>query len=117
MKRPLNDQEIRDMLRYYAHCQSLRDFIDDKVVASKFNYQKIKALTNQLTHELEKQVDILMKAETGGDVSLIVDQFVNASIQADYLFEVALKLELIDEDKKIECASKISNTLKDYGIE
>lgn len=117
MKRALNDQEIRDMLRYYAHCQSLRDFIDEKVVASKFSYQKIKALTNQLTHELEKQVDVLIKVETDGDIGVIVDQFVNASIQADYLFEVALKLELIEEDKKIECATKISNILKDYGIE
>ena len=105
------------MLRYYAHCQSLRDFIDDKVVASKFSYQKIKSLTNQLVAELEKQVDFLMKAETGGDVGLILDQFVNASVQADYLFEIALKLELIEEDKKVECATKISDILKSYGIE
>lgn len=117
MKRPLTDQEVRDMLRYYAHCQSLRDFIDEKVVASKFSYQKIKALTNQLVGELEKQVDVLMKAESSGDTSLILDQFVNASIHADYLFEVALKLELIEEDKKIECATKISDILKSYGIE
>jgi hypothetical protein len=34
MKRLLTDAELRDMIRYYAHCQSLRDFIDDKVVAS-----------------------------------------------------------------------------------
>jgi hypothetical protein len=117
MKRPLTDQEIRDMLRYYAHCQSLRDFIDEKVVASKISYQKIKSLTNQLVIELEKQVDVLMKADSGGDQNVILDQFVNASIHADYLFEVALKLELIEEDKKIECATKISDILKSYGIE
>lgn len=117
IKRVLTDSEVRDMLRYYAHCQSLRDFIDEKVVASGFNYQKIKSITNQLTVELEKQVDVLMKTNSQSDVSLILDQFVNASTQADYLFEVALKLELIEEDKKIECATRMSELLKEYGVE
>lgn len=117
MKRALSEQEIRDMLRYYAHCQSLRDFIDEKVVATKFCYQKIKALTNQLVNELEKQVDVLMNTKSENDNNLVLDQFINASIQADTLFEVALKMELLDEDKKIECATKISDILKEYGIE
>lgn len=117
MKRALTEQEIRDMLRYYAHCQSLRDFIDEKVVSTKFCYQKIKALTNQLVQELEKQVDVLMNTKSDNNNSLVLDQFVNASIQADNLFEVALKMELLDDDKKIECATKISDILKEYGIE
>jgi hypothetical protein len=117
MKRALTDKEIRDMLRYYAHCQSLRDFIDEKVVATKFCYQKIKALTNQLVNELEKQVDVLMNTKSDNDNNLVLDQFVNASIQADNLFEITLKMELLEDDKKIECATKISDILKEYGIE
>ena len=116
MKRALNDQEIRDMIRYYAHCQSLRDFIDEKVVASKFCYQKIKAITNQLVNELEKQVDVLMSTKSENNNSVVLEQFVNASIQADRLFEITLKMELLDYDKKIECATKISDILKEYGI-
>jgi hypothetical protein len=116
MKRALNEQEIRDMLRYYAHCQSLRDFIDVKVVATKFCYQKIKALTNQLVNELEKQVDVLMDVKIEDNTNQVLDQFVNASIQADYLFEVALKMELLEDSKKTECAAKLSNVLKEYGI-
>lgn len=117
IKRSLSDSEVRDMLRYYAHCQSLRDFIDEKVVASGMYFQIIKGLTNQLVDALEKQVDVLLKANPNSDVSILLEQFINASIQADSLFETALKMELLEEDKRIECATKISEILKEYGIE
>lgn len=117
MKRLLNDKEMRDMICYYAKCQSLRDFIDEKVVASNFYFQKIKLITNNLVVELEKQVDILMKAEGGDSQGAVLDQFVNASIQSDYLFDIALKMEILDNDKKIECATKVSEILKSYGVE
>lgn len=117
MKRLLTDAELRDMIRYYAHCQSLRDFIDEKVVASNFYFQKIKQCTNLLVNELEKQVDVLMKVENGDSQGEVLDQFVNASAQADYLFDVALKMEMLDRDTKIECATKLSEILKEYGIE
>lgn len=116
-KRALTDSEVRDMLRYYAHCQSLRDFIDDKVVTSGMYFQIIKGLTNQLVDALEKQVDVLLKANSNQDSAVLLEQFINASIQADSLFEVALKMELMEEDKKIECATKVSDILKSYGIE
>lgn len=117
MKRLLTDNEMRDMICYYAKCQSLRDFIDEKVVATNFHFQKIKQYSNLLVKELEAQVDILMKADGGDDKMDVLDQFINASIQADYLFDVALKLEGIDNDKKIECATRMSDILKEYGIE
>jgi hypothetical protein len=117
MKRLLTDAELRDMIRYYAHCQSLRDFIDDKVVASNFHYHKIRQYTNMLVNELEKQVDVLMKVENGESQGTVLEQFVNASMQGDHLFDIALKMETIDRDKKIECATKISDILKEYGIE
>lgn len=117
IKRALTDPEVRDMLRYFAHCQSLRDFIDDKIVASGIYIQVIKGLTNQLVVALEKQVDIVLKANPNQDSAVLLEQFVNASIQADSLFETALKMELMDEDKKIECATRVAEILKEYGIE
>jgi hypothetical protein len=117
MKRLLTDAELRDMIRYYAHCQSLRDFIDDKVVASNFHYHKIKQYTNMLVNELEKQVDVLMKVENGESQGTVLEQFVNASAMGDYLFDIALKMETIDRDKKIECATRVSEIFKEYGIE
>ena len=117
MKRLLTDSELRDMIRYYAHCQSLRDFIDEKVVASNFHYHKIRQYTNMLVNELEKQVDVLMKVENGESQGTVLEQFINASMQADYLFDIALKLETLDRDKKIECATKVSEIFKSYGVE
>ena len=117
MKRLLTDKEMRDMICYYAKCQSLRDFIDEKVVAKNFHFQKIKQLTSLLIVELEKQVDVIMKAEGGDSKGLVLDQFVNASIHADHLFDVALKLESLDNDTKIECATKVSDIFKSYGVE
>lgn len=117
MKRLLTDAELRDMIRYYAHCQSLRDFIDDKVVATNFHYHKIRQYTNMLVNELEKQVDVLMKVENGESQGTVLEQFINASMQADYLFDIALKLETLDRDKKIECATKVSEIFKSYGVE
>lgn len=117
MKRLLTDKEMRDMICYYAKCQSLRDFIDEKVVATNFHFQKIKQYSNLLVKELESQVDVLMNAD-GGDKKIdVLDQFINASIQTDYLFDVALRLEGIEQEKKLECASKISDILKEYGVE
>jgi len=117
VKRALTDSEVRDMLRYYAHCQSLRDFIDEKVVASGMYYQTIKNLTNQLAVAIEKQIDGLLSANKDKDGVILLEQFINASVQADNLFETALKMELLDEDKKIECATKVSEILKQYNVE
>lgn len=116
-KRALDDQEIRDMISYYAKCQSLRDFIDEKVVPSNFHYQRIKQYSNLLVKELEAQVDALISAGDKNDSESVVEQFVNASQQADYLFEIALKLETLENSKKIECATKISEIFKEYGVE
>lgn len=116
-RRPLDDQEIRDMICYYAKCQSLRDFIDEKVAPSNFHYHRIKQYSNLIVKELESQVDALIKAGDGRDSVSVVEQFVNASQQSDYLFEVALKMELLDNDKKIECATKVSEIFKEYEVE
>jgi len=116
-KRALDDQEIRDMICYYAKCQSLRDFIDEKVAPSNFHYQRIKQYTNLLVKELESQVDALIKAGDANDSISVVEQFVDASQQADHLFEIALRLELLEEDKKIECATRVSEIFREYGVE
>lgn len=117
VKRALTDQEVRDMLRYYAYCQSLRDFIDDKVKANGLYHNNIKNLTNQLATTIEKQIDVLLSSNVNLDASLLVDQFVDASVQADSLFETALRMQLLEEDKKIECATRVSEILKEYGVE
>lgn len=116
-KRALDDQEIRDMISYYAKCQSLRDFIDEKVAPSNFHYHRIKQYTNLLVKELESQVDALIAAGDKNDSVSVVEQFVNASQQADYLFEIALKLEMLENDKKVECATRISEIFREYGVE
>jgi hypothetical protein len=116
-RRALSDQEIRNMICYYAKCQSLRDFIDEKVAPSNFHYHKIKQYSNLLVKELETQVDALIRAGDSSDSMSVVEQFVNASQQSDHLFEIALKLELLDNEKKIECATKVSEIFKEYGVE
>lgn len=116
-RRALDDQEIRNMICYYAKCQSLRDFVDEKVAPSNFHYHRIKQYSNLLVKELEAQVDDLIKAGDKNDSMSVVEQFVNASQQSDHLFEIALKLELLDNDKKIECATKVSEIFKEYGVE
>lgn len=118
MRRLLTDSEMRNMIAYYAKCQSLRDFIDLKVVPTKIYYHKIKQYTNMLIKELESQVDELMSAGKDSDTQdSVLDQFVNASVMSDYLFDIALKLELLDREKKIECATKVSEILKSYNVE
>ena len=117
IKRALTDSEVRDMLRYYAHCQSLRDFIDDKVVANGMYHQTIKNLTNQLATTIEKQIDVLLSTNRSFDGLTLLEQFINASTQADNLFETALKMELLEDDKRVECANRISDILKEYEIE
>lgn len=116
IKRALTDSEVRDMIRYYAYCQSLRDFIDDKVKANGIYHQTIKGLTNQLADVIEKQIDVLLAKNESQDIEILLEQFINASIKADTLFETSLKMELLEEDKKIECATRVSDILKDYGI-
>lgn len=116
-KRALNDQEIRDMVAYYAKCQSLRDFIDEKVAPSNFHYQKVKQYTNLLVKELEAQVDFLLKQNENSDIDALVEQFVDCSQQADHLYEIALKMELLEEGKKIECATRVSEIFREYGVE
>lgn len=116
-RRALEDQEIRDMVLYYAKCQSLRDFIDEKVVPSNFHFQKIKQYSNLLVKELESQVDYLFKQSDKESADDLVHHFIDASQQADYLFEIALKLELLEEDKKMECAGRVSAIFKEYGVE
>lgn len=115
--RALNDQEVRDMVAYYAKCQSLRDFIDEKVVPSNFHYQKVKQYTNLLVKELEGQVDFLIKLNNSENIEALVEQFVDCSQQADYLYDIALNMELLEEDKKIECATKVSAIFREYGVE
>lgn len=116
-RRALEDQEIRDMVLYYAKCQSLRDFIDEKVVPSNFHFQKIKQYSNLLVKELESQVDYLFKQGDKESADDLVHHFIDASQQADYLFEIALKLELLEEDKKMECAGRVSTIFREYGVE
>jgi hypothetical protein len=117
IKRALTDSEVRDMIRYYAYCQSLRDFIDDKVKANGIYHQTIKGLTNQLADVIEKQIDLLLSKNENQDIEILLEQFVNASIQADKLYDMSLQMELLEEDKKIECATRLSDILKEYGIE
>lgn len=117
IKRALTDSEVRDMLRYYAYCQSLRDFIDDKVKSSGMYHQVIKGLTNQLADAIEKQVDQLLSLNPKENPMVLLDQFISASAQADNLFEISLKMELLEDDKKNECATRLAKILKEYGIE
>lgn len=112
-------KQIRDRVTYFVLCCHLRDFIDENVNESKFNFQKVKMLTNQLSKELEKSVDVVFNAEgfSDDDKNDMLHNFVSATMQMDKFFKVSLALNEIDEAKQIEFSSKIEQLVKEYGIE
>lgn len=112
-------KEIRTMVTYFVLCCHLRDFIDENVRQSKFNFQKVKMITNQLSNELEKSINVVFdtKAFSDEDKNDMLHNFVSATVQMDKFFKVSLGLNDIPEEKQMEFSSKMEELIKEYGIE
>lgn len=111
-------KQMRDRVSYFVLCCHLRDFIEENVNESKFNFQKVKMLTNQLARELEKSVDVIFNA-TGfseEDKNDMLHNFVSATMQMERFFRVSLELNDLEEEKQKEFSSKIEQIVSEYGI-
>jgi hypothetical protein len=120
MKAMTNNEskQIQNMVTYFTLCSHLRDYIEENVNKSKFNYNKVKMLTNQLSKELEKSVDIVFDAKefSEEDKSDMLDNFVQSTRFMEYYFRKGLQLQHIDPTLIEEMSDKINQIFLDYGV-
>ena len=114
----MTQQQSHDYLTYYSLCNFMADFIDDRWARNSNNVRKVKLLTNQLKGELEKSIDHVFESKNseGIDMGNVLDQFVNASDVMHFFFKVGLRMDEMEEDKKVELNDKINQLLLDYNI-
>ena len=112
------DKQMMNMITYFTLCSHLRDYIEENVNKSKFNFNKVKMLTNQLSKELEKSVDIVFDARefTDEDKNDMLDNFVDATRRMEYFFKKGLLLQKVDPMLIIEMSDKINQIFDEYGI-
>lgn len=115
----MTKEQSHNYLTYYALCNFMTDFVDEKWVHSSYNVRKVKLLTNQLKQELEKSVDHVFtnKNTDGVDMGNVLDQFVNASYVMQFFFRIGLFMDEMPHDKKHELNSRINDLLKEYNID
>jgi hypothetical protein len=115
----MTKEQSHNYLTYYALCNFMTDFVDEKWVHSSYNVRKVKLLTNQLKQELEKSVDHVFtnKNTDGVDMSNVLDQFVNASYVMQFFFRIGLFMDEMPYDKKQEMNTRINDLLKEYNID
>jgi hypothetical protein len=115
----MTKEQSHNYLTYYALCNFMCDFVDEKWVHSSYNVRKVKLLTNQLKQELEKSVDHVFtnKNTDGVDMSNVLDQFVNASYVMQFFFKIGLFMDEMPYDKKQEMNNRINDLLKEYNID
>ena len=120
MKTITNNEEkqIHNMVTYFTLCSHLRDYIEENVSTAKFNYNKVKMLTNQLSKELEKSVDIVFDAKefSEEDKNDMLDNFVNSTRFMEYYFRKGLQLQSVDPILVEEMSDKINQIFEQYGI-
>jgi len=111
-------KEIQNMVTYFTLCSHLRDYIEENVSSSKFNFNKVKMITNQLARELEKSIDIVFDAKefSEEDKADMLDNFVNSTRFMEYYFRKGLQLQHIEPTLVSELSDKINEIFKDYGI-
>jgi hypothetical protein len=75
-------------------------------------------LTNQLSKELEKSVDIVFDAKefSEEDKSDMLDNFVQSTRFMEYYFRKGLQLQHIDPTLIEEMSDKINQIFLDYGV-
>lgn len=112
------DKQIRNMVTYFTLCSHLRDYIEENVNKAKFNFNKVKMLTNQLSNELEKSIDIVFDAKSFSeeDKTDMLDNFVQGTRFMEYYFKKGLQVQNIDPALIEEMSDKINQIFKDYGV-
>lgn len=112
------EKEVRTMVTYFSLCSHLRDYIEENVSKSKFNFNKVKMITNQLAIELEKGIDIVFDAKefSPEDKMDMLDNFVNSTRFMEYYFKKGLLLQNMDPNKVEELSNKINEIFNEYGI-
>ena len=112
------DKQVQNMVTYFTLCSHLRDYIEENVSKAKFNYNKVKMLTNQLSNELEKSVNIVFDAKSFSedDKTDMLDNFVKGTRFMEYYFKKGLQVQKIDPLLIEEMSDKINQIFKEYGI-
>lgn len=112
------DKQVRNMVTYFTLCSHLRDYIEENVSKAKFNYNKVKMLTNQLSKELEKSIDIVFDAKSfsDDDKNDMLDNFVQGTRFMEYYFKKGLQLQKVDPTLIEEMSDKINQIFLEYGI-
>ena len=113
------DKQIQNMVTYFTLCSHLRDYIEENVSKSKFNYNKVKMLTNQLSKELEKGIDIVFDAKEFSemDKTNMLDNFIKGTRFMEYYFKKGLQVQKIDPVLIEEMSDKINQIFLQYGIQ
>lgn len=112
------DKQVRNMVTYFTLCSHLRDYIEENVTKAKFNFNKVKMLTNQLSNELEKSIDIVFDAKSFSetDKADMLDNFVKGTRFMEYYFKKGLQLQKIDPLLIEEMSDKINQIFLEYGV-
>lgn len=112
------DKEVQKMVTYFSLCAHLRDYIEENVSTSKFNFNKVKMITNQLANELEKSINIVFDAKefSEEDKADMLDNFVKSTRFMEYYFKKGLQLQHIEPTLVLELSDKINEIFKEYGI-
>lgn len=112
-------KEIQNMVTYFTLCSHLRDYIEENVSTSKFNFNKVKMITNQLSKELEKSIDIVFDAKefSEDDKADMLDNFVNSTRFMEYYFKKGLQVQSIDPVLIEEMSDKINQIFLQYGLQ
>ncbi len=107
------------MVTYFVLCCHLRDYIEENVDGTKFNYHKIKLLTNQLSKELEQSINIVFAAKefSKEDKDAMLENYINAVQTMTGLFKIGLALQYINSEDALEFSIKVTELAKSYGIE
>ena len=112
------DKQVRNMVTYFTLCSHLRDYIEENVNKAKFNYNKVKMLTNQLSNELEKSVNIVFDAKSFSDMDKdeMLDNFVKGTRFMEYYFKKGMQVQKLDPALVEEMSDKINQIFLEYGI-
>jgi len=112
------DKQVRNMVTYFTLCSHLRDYIEENVSKAKFNYNKVKMLTNQLSNELEKSVNIVFNAKSFSNMDKddMLDNFVKGTRFMEYYFKKGMQVQKLDPALVEEMSDKINQIFLEYGI-
>lgn len=112
------NKEMQVMITYFSLCSHLRDYIEENVDKSKFNYNKVKMITNQLSGELEKSINIIFDAKgfSDNDKEDMLENFVDGTRLMEYYFKKGLQLQHLGTTKITEISDKINKIFNEYEI-